>query len=80
MTSFLRSDRSRPVAIWLFVAFLVALVHPFFASSRWLVVHLVVLGVVTHSAMVWSVHVTDALLKTKATVYDVSSPSHPATR
>ncbi|WP_289020240.1 multicopper oxidase domain-containing protein [uncultured Ornithinimicrobium sp.] len=58
--------RDRPVAIWLFVAFLVALVHPFFASSRWLVVHLVVLGVVTHSAMVWSVHFTDALLKTKA--------------
>ncbi|ANS79352.1 Multicopper oxidase [Serinicoccus hydrothermalis] len=58
--------RDRPVAIWLFIAFLVALVHPFFASSRWLMVHLVVLGVVTHSAMVWSVHFTDALLKTKA--------------
>ncbi len=58
--------RDRPVVIWLFAAFLVSLVHPFFASSRWLMVHLVVLGAVTHSAMVWSVHFTDALLKTRA--------------
>ncbi|MDN5791020.1 MAG: copper oxidase, partial [Micrococcales bacterium] len=58
--------RDRPVAIWLFVAVLVSLVHPFFASSRWLLVHLVVLGAVTHSAMVWSIHFTDALLKTRA--------------
>ncbi|MEO7131653.1 MAG: cupredoxin domain-containing protein, partial [Dermatophilaceae bacterium] len=58
--------RDRPVAIWLFVAVVVSLIHPFFASSRWLMVHLVVLGAVTHSAMVWSVHFTDALLKTRA--------------
>ncbi|WP_347354685.1 multicopper oxidase domain-containing protein [Intrasporangium sp.] len=58
--------RDRPVLIWLLVALVVSLVHPFFASSRWLMVHLVVLGAVTHSAMVWSVHFTDALLKTRA--------------
>ena len=58
--------RDRPVVIWLFAAFVVSLVHPFFASSRWLMVHLVVLGALTHSAMVWSVHFTDALLKTRA--------------
>ncbi|MDN5797500.1 MAG: multicopper oxidase domain-containing protein [Intrasporangium sp.] len=57
--------RDRPVLIWLFVALVVSLVHPFFASSRWLMVHLVVLGAVTHSAMVWSVHFTDALLRTR---------------
>ncbi|MGN6752743.1 MAG: multicopper oxidase domain-containing protein [Intrasporangium sp.] len=58
--------RDRPVVIWLFAAFVVSLVHPFFASSRWLMVHLVVLGALTHAAMVWSVHFTDALLKTRA--------------
>ncbi|AXG14726.1 multicopper oxidase domain-containing protein [Intrasporangium calvum] len=58
--------RDRPVVIWLIAAFLVSLVHPFFAYSRWLMVHLVVLGAVTHAAMVWSVHFTEALLKTRA--------------
>ena len=57
--------RDRPVVIWLMVALLVSLVHPFFAYSRWLMVHLVVLGAVTHAAMVWSVHFTEALLKTR---------------
>nr|ADD51574.1 copper-containing nitrite reductase [Intrasporangium sp. 4LS1] len=58
--------RDRPVVIWLIAALLVSLVHPFFAYSRWLMVHLVVLGAVTHAAMVWSVHFTEALLKTRA--------------
>ncbi|MPV50376.1 multicopper oxidase domain-containing protein [Pseudactinotalea sp. HY160] len=58
--------RDRPVVIWLFVAVLVSLVHPFFADSRWLMVHLVALGALTHSVMVWSVHFADALLKTKS--------------
>lgn len=57
--------RDRPLVIWLAAAALVSLVHPFFASSRWLMVHLVVLGALTHAVMVWSVHFTDALLKTR---------------
>src|SRR5690625_3372270 len=57
--------RDRPVVIWLFLAALVSLVHPFFASSRWLMVHLVALGGLTHAIMVWSVHFANALLKTK---------------
>ncbi len=57
--------RDRPLVIWLAAALAVTLVHPFFASSRWLMVHLVVLGAVTHAVMVWSVHFTDALLKTR---------------
>ena len=57
--------RDRPVVIWLFLAAVVSLVHPFFASSRWLMVHLVALGGLTHAIMVWSVHFANALLKTK---------------
>src|SRR5262245_27723904 len=57
--------RDRPVVIWLGLAVLVALAHPFVQDSRWLMVHLVVLGAVTHSIMVWSVHFADALLRTR---------------
>ena len=56
--------RDIPVVIWLTTAVIVALIHPFFDSSRWLLVHLVALGGFTHSIMVWSLHFTNALLKT----------------
>ncbi|OAV53333.1 multicopper oxidase domain-containing protein [Enteractinococcus helveticum] len=56
--------RDIPVIIWLTTAVIIALIHPFFDSSRWLLVHLVALGGFTHSIMVWSVHFTNALLKT----------------
>ncbi len=49
---------------WLIVATVVTLVHPFLPGSRWLMVHLVVLGALTHSILVWSTHFTQALLKT----------------
>jgi nitrite reductase (NO-forming) len=58
--------RDRPVVIWLMVALVVTFIHPFLPYSRWLMVHLVVLGAVTHAAMVWSVHFTEALLKTRS--------------
>ena len=56
--------RDIPVIIWLTAAVVVSVIHPFFESSRWLMVHLVALGGFTHSIMVWSVHFTNALLKT----------------
>ena len=56
--------RDIPVIIWLTAALVVSLIHPFFDSARWLMVHLVALGGFTHSIMVWSVHFSKALLKT----------------
>ena len=56
--------RDRPGVVWLVLAALLALVHPFVPESRWLMVHLVLLGAVTHSIVVWSNHFADALLKT----------------
>ncbi len=56
--------RDRPGVFWLIVAALITLVHPFLPGSRWLMVHLVVLGALTHSILVWSTHFTQALLKT----------------
>ncbi|WP_431473251.1 hypothetical protein [Ornithinimicrobium sp. W1665] len=47
------------------LAVLLTLVHPFLPGSRWLMVHLVLLGALTHSIMVWSTHFTQALLKTR---------------
>lgn len=56
--------RDRPGVVWLVLAALLAFVHPFVPESRWLMVHLVLLGAVTHSIVVWSNHFADALLKT----------------
>ena len=56
--------RDRPGVLWLTLAVVVALVHPFVPESRWLMVHLVLLGAATHSVMVWSTHFAQALLKT----------------
>ncbi len=56
--------RDRPGPVWLGLAAALALVHPWVPGSTWLLVHLVLLGALTHSAMVWSTHFTQALLKT----------------
>jgi nitrite reductase (NO-forming) len=56
--------RDLPVAFWLLATFVVALVHPFVPAPRWLLIHLLVLGAVTHSILVWGRHFTDALLHT----------------
>lgn len=57
--------RDFPSLVWLAAVVVVSLVHPFLPNSRWLMVHLVLLGALTHAAMVWSVHFTQALLKTR---------------
>ena len=56
--------RDRPSLVWLLLAFVLTLVHPFVPESRWLMVHVVLLGAVTHSILVWSTHFAQALLKT----------------
>lgn len=62
--------RDRPGLVWLTLAVLVTLAHPVVPAASWLVVHLVLLGAVTHSAMVWSTHFTQALLKTPDSLDD----------
>lgn len=39
--------------------------HPFIPQFRWLLVHMVTLGLVTTSIMIWGQHFTEALLKTR---------------
>ncbi|HLS25492.1 MAG TPA: multicopper oxidase domain-containing protein [Beutenbergiaceae bacterium] len=62
--------RDRPALVWLAAAAVMAVIHPFVPESRWLMVHLVLLGAATHSIMVWSVYFAQALLKTPTALDD----------
>jgi nitrite reductase (NO-forming) len=62
--------RDRPGVLWLVLAILVALAHPFVPDAVWLLTHLVLLGALTHSAMVWSTHFAATILKSPPTLDD----------
>ena len=48
---------------WLSAAFVLTITHRWVPSSSWLMVHLVLLGALSHSAMVWSEHFAHTLLR-----------------
>jgi nitrite reductase (NO-forming) len=50
------------VLIWLTATVAVAFAHPFVPAPRWLMIHLLLLGAVSHAILVWSRYFTDALL------------------
>lgn len=56
--------RDLPALLWLVAAAGVVMVHPWVPVPRWLMVHLLLLGAVTHAILVWSQHFADALLHT----------------
>ncbi|MEO7069252.1 MAG: multicopper oxidase domain-containing protein [Nostocoides sp.] len=68
--------RDHPAVVWLALAALTALAQPFVPGATWLMVHLVLLGALTHSAMVWSTHFTQALLKTPTDLDDRRQQNH----
>lgn len=51
------------VVFWLFALLVATLVHRFVPESRWLLLHLLLLGAVTNAIVVWSAHFARALLK-----------------
>ncbi|WEV77130.1 multicopper oxidase domain-containing protein [Janibacter cremeus] len=55
--------RDHPGLLWMITAVITAAVHPFVPDATWLMVHMVALGALTHSIMVWSTHFTVSLLK-----------------
>lgn len=55
---------SRPVSLWLAGLLVLAFVHRWVPQSRWLLVHMFTLGMVTNSILVWGQHFADALLRT----------------
>jgi nitrite reductase (NO-forming) len=54
--------RDLPVLFWLAATVLVAFVHPVVPAPRWLMIHLLMLGAISHAILVWSRYFTDALL------------------
>lgn len=56
--------RDYPALWWMVLAVAVALIHQWVPDATWLMVHLVLLGALTHSVFVWSTHFAQALLKT----------------
>ena len=56
------------MSAWLTAALVVVAVGRGLPAADWLVVHLVLLGAVTHAVMVWSTHFAQALLKTPPTL------------
>ena len=57
---------SRPVSGWLAALLIVAIVSPWISQSRWLLVHMVTLGVATTSIMVWGQYFTCLLYTSDA--------------
>ena len=52
----------RPVNIWLSLLLVAGLVHPALPEYRWVLIHLLTLGAVTNSIVVWSQRFTEQLL------------------
>lgn len=55
----------KPVRWWLVALVIVIAAHRWIPDTRWLMVHMVTLGLITTSIMVWSQHFTEALLHHK---------------
>lgn len=58
--------RDYPLVGWLLAAVVVALVHRWLPDANWLMLHLVLLGALTHSILVWSFHFAQTLLRAPA--------------
>lgn len=58
--------RDLPLVGWLGAAAVVAIGHRWLADSNWLLLHLVLLGALTHSILVWSFHFAQTLLRSPA--------------
>lgn len=54
--------RDIPALLWMTAVVVVALLRTDLPTARWLIFHLLLLGAVTHSILVWSQHFADALL------------------
>ncbi|TFV66930.1 UNVERIFIED_ORG: copper oxidase [Bacillus sp. AZ43] len=67
--------RDLPVVFWLVATVVVALAHPALPAPRWLLIHLLLLGAVSHAILVWSRHFADALLRTPSRPGDRGSQS-----
>ncbi len=62
--------RDIPTALWLVLTVMATLVHRNIPEPRWLMIHLLLLGAITHAILVWSNYFSFALLRSRASVAD----------
>lgn len=62
--------RDLPTALWLILTLVAATLHQWLPMPRWLVIHLLLLGAITHAILVWSQHFAFALLRSRASLAD----------
>ena len=59
--------RDLPLIGWLVAAVVIAGIHRWLPDANWLMLHLVLLGALSHSILVWSFHFAQTLLRAPAT-------------
>ncbi|QNN63919.1 multicopper oxidase domain-containing protein [Leucobacter denitrificans] len=62
--------RDLPTAVWLILTVVAVLFHRQIPMARWLMIHLLLLGAITHAILVWSQYFSFALLRSRATLRD----------
>lgn len=62
--------RDIPTALWLVLTVIAVLAHRSIPAPHWLMIHLLLLGAITHAILVWSQYFSFALLRSKATLTD----------
>ncbi|MCC6498548.1 MAG: multicopper oxidase domain-containing protein [Propionibacteriaceae bacterium] len=67
--------RDLPLVGWLVAAVGVAIAHRWLPDAAWLLLHLVLLGAVSHAIMVWSFHFAQTLLRFPTAERDLRSQS-----
>lgn len=65
--------RDLPVALWLVLLVVATLVHRQLPAPRWLMIHLLLLGALSHAILVWSQYFAAALLRTGAQPHERAS-------
>ena len=56
---------SRPVTVWMMVFIIVGAIHTFTPNTRWVLIHLFTLGILTNSIVVWSQHLTEKFVQAR---------------
>ena len=62
--------RDIPTALWLIAAVVSTVLHRVLPAPRWLMIHLLLLGAITHAILVWSEYFSFALLRSRASRSD----------
>ncbi|WP_029146332.1 multicopper oxidase domain-containing protein [Microbacterium luticocti] len=60
--------RDIPTLVWMLLVVAAVIAHRWLPEPRWLMIHLLLLGAVTHAILVWSQYFSYALLRTAPTV------------